>query len=546
MQHPARSRFATRSAVLGTRGMVATSHPLATAAGLDALKRGGTAADAAIAANAMLGLVEPTGCGIGGDLFAIVREPAGGLAGLNASGRSPRGLTREHFERLGLRRIPTSGPLSVSVPGAVDGWFELHARYGRLPMGELLAPAIDYGRHGFPVTAVIAEAWAAEAARLGGHPGFGEVFLPGGAAPREGDTFVNARLAAAYELLAAGGRDAFYRGPIADAIERRVRAGGGFLAADDCARHRSEWVEPVSTDYRGCTVWELPPNGQGVVVLQMLNILEGFDLRALGFGSAQHLHLLVEAKKLAFEDRARYYADPAFADVPVEGLLSKAYAEERRRLIDLERAAAPTHGEPPGSRRGDTVYLAAADGDGRMVSLIQSNYRGFGSGVTVTEFGFVLQNRGESFSLSPGHPNSYEPGKRPFHTIIPAFAARDGEWLMSFGVMGAAMQPQGQVQVLTNMIDFGMGVQEAGDAPRVRHEGSSEPTGAERAPGGGVVYVEPGFAAEAIEGLRERGHVVERAGGAAFGGYQAVLRDLRRGVYFGASESRKDGHAAGF
>jgi gamma-glutamyltranspeptidase/glutathione hydrolase len=528
--------------------MVATSQPLATEIGVATLRRGGSAVDAAIAANAALGLMEPTGCGIGGDLFAIVWDAAHErLHGLNASGRSPLSLSREHFARSGLSAIPDRGPLSVSVPGAVDGWFEVHARFGRLPMRELLAPSIDYAREGFPLTEIIGASWAAGARALQSAPGFAAVFMPKGRTPTIGEPFANAALARAYELLASDGRAAFYAGPIAAAIEQTVRANGGFLGREDLAAHHSEWVEPVATTYRGWRVFELPPNGQGIAVLQMLNILEGFELGSLDWGSTEHLHLLIEAKKLAFEDRARFYADPDFAAVPTERLIAKDYAAARRARLDRERAApAPTHGDLTVGA-GDTVYLAAADAAGNMVSLIQSNYMGFGSGVTITPFGFGLQNRGSQFALDAKHANSYAPGKRPFHTIIPAFAARDGEALLAFGVMGAAMQPQGQVQVLSNMLDFGMGVQAAGDAPRVRHEGSTEPTGQPPLPGGGTVHLEPGFELAAIEGLRARGHRIEPAGNrGAFGGYQAIRRNLRNGVYLGASESRKDGHAAGF
>jgi len=537
--------------------MVATSQPLATGIGLDVLKRGGSAVDAALAANAALGLMEPTGCGIGGDLFAIVWEAGPRkLYGLNASGRSPRALTRDYFARHGLERVPDRGPLSVSVPGAVDGWFELHERFGRLTCADLLAPSIDYARGGFPVTEVIAGAWAAGAQTLADAPGFAAVYLPNGRAPIAGETFANPALGAAYESLAAGGRDAFYRGPIGAALADQVRANGGFLSVADLAEHRSEWVEPVSTTYRGWRVFELPPNGQGIAVLQMLNILEGYDLARLGFGSVEHLHVLLEAKKLAFEDRARFYADPAFARVPVAELISKEYAAARRRTIDPRRAStAPGFGDPL-ARGGDTIYLSAADEDGNMVSLIQSNYSGFGSGVTVEPFGFGLHNRGSSFALEDGHANVYEPGKRPFHTIIPAFAiraaeprvadgAQAGEALLSFGVMGAAMQPQGHVQVFTNLVDFGMNPQEAGDAPRVRHEGSTEPTGGTPMSDGGVVHLESGFATRTVEALRARGHTIAPGDG-GFGGYQAILRDAQRGVYYGASEARKDGHAAGY
>ncbi len=528
--------------------MVATSQPLATEIGLATLRRGGSAVDAAIAANAALGLAEPTSCGIGGDLFAIVWDAANGrLHGLNASGRSPLSLTLERLLELELDLIPERGALAVSVPGAVDGWCELHSRFGRLPLEDLLAPSIEYAREGFPVTAVIAAAWEAGARELLDHPGFAAVFMPGGRVPACGEPFVNLGLARAYELIAKQGRDGFYDGEIAAATEQCVRGNGGYLGCEDLRAHRSEWVEPVSTTYRGWSVFELPPNGQGIAVLQMLNILEGFELASLEWGSAEHLHLLIEAKKLAFEDRARFYADPELARVPVGRLVSKDYAAARRDLIDPKLAApAPTHG---GERigAGDTVYLATADADGNMVSLIQSNYMGFGSGLTVAPFGFGLQNRGSQFALDRGHANAYAPGKRPFHTIIPAFGIRDGEALLAFGVMGAAMQPQGQVQVLTNILDFGMGLQAAGDAPRVRHEGSTEPTGAPPLAGGGTVHLEPGFDAAAIEGLRRRGHRIEPMGSrAAFGGYQAIRRDLVGAVYLGASESRKDGHAAGY
>jgi gamma-glutamyltranspeptidase/glutathione hydrolase len=528
--------------------MVATSQPLATEIGVATLRRGGSAVDAAIAANAALGLTEPTSCGIGGDLFAIVWDAANErLHGLNASGRSPLSLTREHFAALGHRLIPQYGPLSISVPGAVDGWSELHARFGRLPFHGLLAPSIHYAREGFPVTEVIGAAWAAGAQALHDAPGFASVFMPNGRAPAVGESFANPGLARAYELIASEGRAAFYAGEIAAAIEECVRGNGGYLGREDLGAHRCNWVEPVSTTYRGWRIFELPPNGQGIAVLQMLNILEGFDLGAMTWGSSEHLHLIIEAKKLAFEDRAKFYADTEFAAVPVERLIAKDYAAARRALIDPQRAAsARTHGDPSAGA-GDTVYLATADADGNMVSLIQSNYMGFGSGVTVAPFGFGLQNRGSQFALDAYHANAYVPGKRPFHTIIPAFAMQHGEALLAFGVMGAAMQPQGHVQVLTNLIDFGMGLQGAGDAPRVRHDGSTEPTGAAQLAHGGTVHLEPGFGARAIEGLRARGHRIEPIDGRApFGGYQAIRRDLKSGVYFGASESRKDGHAAGY
>ena len=531
---------------MARHGMVATSQPLATAAGLEILRAGGTAVDAAIAANAVLGLTEPTGAGIGGDLFAIVWDPSSKrLHGLNASGRSPRALELEHFRRNKLEAVPAYGPLSVSVPGAVDGWFELHGRFGRLGMPELLAPAVAHAREGYPVTEIISGYWAHDVERFGGDVEFARVFTLNGRAPIAGEVFKNPRLAESYALIGAEGRDAFYRGAIAGQIEAEMQRLGGFVAREDLAAHASDWVDPVSTSYHDFDVWELPPSGQGIAVLEMLNMLEAYDLVRLGWGSAEHLHLLVETKKLAFEDRARHYADPAFAEIPVDALISKPYADARRASIRADRAAqAPGPGDPLAFAGGDTVYLAAADSAGMMVSLIQSNYRGMGSGVMVPGFGFMLHNRGELFALDPGHPNVYAPGKRPFHTIIPGFITRDGRPLMAFGVMGAAMQPQGHVQVLSNIIDFGMNLQTAGDAPRVRHEGSSEPTGTTMTDGG-TVLLESQFAESAAAKLRGIGHRVERAHD-GFGGYQAILFDEREGVYHGASESRKDGCAMGY
>jgi len=537
--------FASRSEVIAPHGMAATSQPLATQIALDILKAGGSAVDAAIAANAALGLMEPTGCGIGGDLFAIVWDgTAKRLHGLNASGRSPRALSLKYFREQGLERIPERGPLPVSVPGAVDGWFELHARFGRLPMEELLAPAIAYARNGFPVTEVIAWHWARNAKILQGYPGFAEVFMPAGKAPAKGEVFRNPRLADTYRKIAEGGRDAFYRGEIAATIERYLSENGGFLSAADLADHKSEWVEPLSSGYRGYEVWELPPNGQGIAALQMLNILEDYDIAAMRFGSADYLHVLVETKKLVYADRARYYTDPQFEDVPVDWLLSADYAAQRRGLIDMRRAADAVEAGAAPIEHGDTIYLAVADREGNMVSLIQSNFSGMGSGMTPPGLGFILQNRGELFSLDPVHANVYAPGKRPFHTIIPAFVTRAGEPWLAFGVMGGAMQPQGHVQVLVNMIDFGMNLQQAGDAPRIRHVGSAQPTG-EHAAGGGEIWMESGFDAAVIAELQRRGHRTDIRG-QAYGGYQAIARDRDNGVWVGASESRKDGHAAGY
>lgn len=543
---PTGAPFASRSEVMAPHGMVATSQPLATQIGLDILKRGGSAVDAAIAANAALGLMEPTGGGIGGDLFALVwEEKSRRLYGLNASGRSPQGLTLQQLRQLGIREIPSTGPLPLSVPGAVDGWFELHGRFGRLPMAELLAPAIAYAREGFPVSPVIAAEWQRNADVLKSFPGFAETFMPGGRAPTAGTMFSNPRLAATYTRIAREGRDVFYKGAIARAMADDLRRHGAFLTEADFAAHRSEWVDPICTVYRGYTVWEMPPNAQGLAALQMLNILSGFDLAGLGFGSVDYLHRLIEAKKLAFEDRARFYADPAFAEVPVAALLATDYAATRRRLIDPSRAATTYPAGNPALDAGDTVYLATGDDEGNMVSLIQSNYRGMGSGMTPADLGFVLQDRGELFALEPGHPNVYAPGKRPFHTIMPGFVTRDGYRYLAFGVMGGGMQPQGHVQVLVNLIDFGMDLQAAGDAVRVNHEGSSEPTGSAMTDGG-IVFAERGVPESVRAGLRARGHRLGEPGTGHFGGYQAVLWDRERGVYIGASESRKDGHAAGY
>jgi len=535
--------FATRSEVIAQHGMACTSQPLATQVAIDILKKGGTAVDAAIAANAMLGLVEPTGSGIGGDLFAIVWDAKSQkLYGLNASGRSPKSLTLDYFKQKGITHIPAFGPLPVSVPGCVDGWFELHQKFGRLPMNQILEPAITYAREGFPVSELIAYYWQGNARRLKQYEGFADVFMPNGKAPSKGEIFKNPYLANTYELIAQKGRDEFYKGSIARKIDEYMKRNGGFLSYEDLAAHKSEWVEPVSTNYRGYDVWELPPNGQGIATLQILNILENFDVASMGFGSAEYMHLFIEAKKLAFEDRARYYADPDFSDVPYMKLISKEYAEERAKLIDLNRAA--RRYDAGELQTGNTVYLTVADKDGNMVSLIQSNYRGMGSGMTPTGLGFVLQDRGELFSLEEGHPNVYEPGKRPFHTIIPGFITKDGKPWISFGVMGGGMQPQGHAQVIVNLIDFGMNLQEAGDAPRIRHDGSSEPTG-EKMTNGGQVYLESGYDYQEIRKLLKKGHKIGFSVG-GYGGYQAIMYDAENGVYYGASESRKDGQAAGY
>ena len=502
--------FATRSDVIAPRAMAATSHPLATQVALDIMRRGGNAIDAAIAANAALGLMEPTGNGIGGDLFAIVWDArTKSLHGLNASGRSPRSLTLEWLVEQGHTSIPKYGPLPVSVPGTVDGWFELHGRFGRLPMQDILQPTIEYARNGHPVHQYIQYGWRRNVERLSGYPGFVEQMTIEGRAPEVGEMWRNPNLANTLERIAKEGRDVFYKGDIARIIGDYMQANGGFLSYEDLATHQSSWVTPESVNYRGYDVWELPPNGQGIAALQMLNILERHDVAAMGFGSADYIHLFLEAKKLAFEDRARFYADPDYMDVSVAALLSDDYATERDGLIDMRKAATEfPHGDPEVLREGDTIYLTTADADGNMVSLIQSNYRGMGSGMTPPGLGFVLQDRGELFSLDAGHPNAYAPGKRPFHTIIPAFITKDGKPWVSFGLMGGDMQPQGHVQIVVNLIDFGMGLQEAGDAPRIYHWGSSKPTG-ESMRDGGVTALETGFVYSVVRELIHRGQTVQ-------------------------------------
>jgi gamma-glutamyltranspeptidase / glutathione hydrolase len=571
--------FATRSEVLARHGMVCTSVPAATEVGIDILKRGGSAVDAAISANATLGLMEPVSNGIGGDLFAIVYSAKENkLYGINGSGRSPLGLSYDQMKaelaKLHRETIPPTGMLPISVPGTVDAWAELHKRFGKLKLNDDLAPAIRYAEEGFPVTELIAYYWAFGPRLYKGLPGaFLESYtLDGkGRTPAKGDIFKNPGLAKTLRLIAEKGRDAFYKGEIADKIDEFMRANGGFLRKADFEKHTSTWVSPVSTNYRGYDVFELPPNGQGIAALQILNILEGFDLRAMGRNSPETLHAMIEAKKIAWADRAKFYADPAFAKIPLAGLVSKNYAAERRKLIDPNHAAKkvdagnPQNGVGAPPRRsaeisargrdgsssviddGDTIYLCTADDEGNMVSLIQSNYRGMGSGIVVPGLGFMFQDRGELFSMDPAHANVYAPGKRPFHTIIPGFVMKDGKPWEAFGVMGGGMQPQGHVQVLTNQIDFGLNVQEAGDASRWQHEGDNEPTGEKITESGGYVEVESGIPYESVRELRKKGHDVRFDVG-GYGGYQAIRVEMHDGqrVYVGASESRKDGMAAGY
>jgi gamma-glutamyltranspeptidase/glutathione hydrolase len=547
---PAGDPHQSRSAIIARHGVVATSQPLASQAGLEILRRGGTAADAAIAANAVLGVVEPMSCGVGGDLFCLYWDAqTDKLYGLNASGRSPYALNRGVFKKLGLAQIPDSGPLCWSVPGCVQGWSDLHARFGKLRFAELLEPAIAAAAEGFPVSEIIAADWQSSADALRKWPDSAATWLINGRGPRAGEIFRNPRLAETLRRIAAGGADAFYRGSIAEKIVEFSQAHGGYFSLQDFRDHTSEWVEPMSTSYRGYQVWELPPPGQGIAALEMLNLLEPYDLRSLGHNSAEHLHLFVEAKKLAYADRAKYYADPQFNAIPTAGLISKEYAARRGKLLDRRHAAADVGAGDPRLVAGDTVYLCVVDKDRNCCSLIQSNYYGFGSQVTPGDLGFVLQNRGALFALDENHFNRLEPHKHPFHTIIPAMATKEGKPWLVFGVMGGDMQPQGHVQVLMNLIDFGMNVQQAGDAARCRHFGSPTPTGLAADQEGNFVIVESGVSDEAVNGLRAKGHTVHknppRAAG-AFGGYQAILIDHQHDTLQGASDPRKDGQAVGY
>ena len=542
--------FASRSAVWGANGAAASAHPIASLIGIETLKAGGSAVDAAIAANIALGLLEPIACGVGGDAFALLWDPkAREVVGLNGSGRSPRALSLEtHRARARDGLIPSHGVLAVSTPGAVDAWWMLHQRYGRLKWADLFAPSIALAEAGTPVAQTVAY-YLANSHRAFINPRLGvdetenflKVWAPAGRTPAEGEVFANPALARTFRLIAAGGREAFYEGEIAETIDRYFARIGGWLSKADLAAHHGEWVTPAHITYRVAEVWGLPPNGQGLATLQMLNMLERFDLAGMGFLSAASLHHQIEAKRLAFEDRARYYADPAFAQIPTEWLISKEYAAQRAALIRPDRILTPARpGEAPG--QGDTTYLCAADADGMMVSLIQSNYQGMGSGLAPDSLGFMLQNRGRAFTLQDGHPNVYAPSKRPFHTIIPGFATRGGEPWLAFGVMGGNMQPQGQTQIITDLVDYGLGLQEAGDAPRWLHEGSSEPNG-EAAQGNGELFLESGVPEAARAGLAALGWTPRQAPG-AFGGYQAIER--LPGRYAAASEMRKDGAALAY
>lgn len=541
-----KNRFQSRSVVYAKSGMVATSHPAASQAGLGILKAGGNAADAAIAANAMLGVVEPMSCGLGGDLFVIYWDSkTQKLYGLNASGRSPYNLTRELLVKEGLKQIPSTGPLSWSVPGCVDGWETLHKRFGKHAWKELLAPAIAAAEDGCPAPEIIAGYWRGAEASLRRTRHAAETFLiDGSRAPREGEVMTNPRQGATLRKIADGGAAAFYRGDIAKKIVAYSEKNGGYFSLRDFAEHTSDWIEPVSTNYRGYDVWELPPNGQGIAALEMLNLLEPYDIKKMGHNSGEFLHLFTEAKKLAFADRAKFYSDPAFNALPVQELISKAYAQRQGKRIDPDRAAADVPAGDPKLGKADTIYLSVVDQDRNCCSLIQSNYFGFGSQLVPGDVGFCLQNRGCLFALDETHLNRFEPHKRPFHTIIPAMVTKEGKPWFCFGVMGGDMQAQGHVQILVNLIDHGMNVQAAGDAARIQHSGSATPTGLE-GDGVGFVTVEAGISDEAIAELKDKGHEVARSQG-GFGGYQGILIDWQQGVLQGATEPRKDGVAAGY
>jgi gamma-glutamyltranspeptidase/glutathione hydrolase len=536
-----RSRNGNRSTVVCQNGIVCASQPLAAQAGIDILKQGGNCIDAAICTNAMLGLTEPASNGIGGDLFAIVWiERDKKLYGLNASGRAPYDWNLSSAQTLGLEAIPRKSPLSWSVPGCVSGWGKLNSRLGKLDLAHCLQAAIDYAEGGFPLSPIISGSFGFSPQQ---NPSLAKLYRPDGRRLKYGDIFKNPLLASSLQAIARGGPEAFYEGETAERIVAKSRELGGKMSTKDLRDHEADWVEPVSSNYRGWDVWEIPPNGQGIAALQILNLLENFDIGELEPNSAEHLHLFIEAKKLAFEDRAQYYADVDFADVPVDWLISKDYAKQRAKLIDPNQASAQVrYGDP--DLDSDTIYLTAADGDGNMISLIQSNYHGFGSSICPEGVGFPIQSRGQAFSLDPNHRNRLEPHKRPFHTIIPAFMTRAGQPVMSFGVMGGDFQPQGHSQVVMNMIDFGMSPQQAGDQPRVSHAGSSSPWGAKSTDGGELTF-ERGFDERVKLRLAEMGHKVQ-PGFAAHGGYQAIWRLVDPLRYFGGSDPRKDGGAIGY
>jgi gamma-glutamyltranspeptidase/glutathione hydrolase len=535
-QTSAQDRTQGRSMVISRRGVVSAENPLAAQAGANVLAHGGNAVDAAIATNAVMGVVEPMMNGIGGDLFAIVYDAKSGkLYGLNASGWAPAGLSVEFLKSKGIAKMPQKGIQSVTVPGAVDGWAKLIARFGTKKFAELLAPAIYYSREGFPVPEWDAAYWADEVDLLKQDKNAAATYLSGGHAPRMGEVFRNPDLARSLEAIASGGRDAYYRGESAKSIVALSGRLGGTMTPEDLADYSSEWVEPISTTYHGWTVYEIPPNGQGIAALEMLNIMEQFSLGQFGHNSTDALHAMIEAKKLAYADMYRYVADPKFSQVPVQGMLSKEYAARRAKLVDMAKANCDVlPGEPPLATGGDTTYLTVTDSDGNMVSLIQSNYSGFGSGLVADGTGFALQNRGGLFSLDPNSPNKLAGHKRPLHTIIPGFMS-NGQERIAFGIMGGFNQAQAHAQFVSNVVDFGMNIQEALEAARF-----SKYTFA-----GCDVYLEDRVPLAVRDGLAARGHKIDLHGAysAVMGGGQAVQRDISTGVNYGASDPRKDGEA---
>ncbi|HRB11439.1 MAG TPA: gamma-glutamyltransferase [Vicinamibacteria bacterium] len=541
---PAGNIRGTRSAPQARHGMIATSQSLASAAGLKALQDGGNAIDAAITAAAVLAVTEPSMNGIGGDFFALVYDAkTKKVYGLDSSGRSSHRATPEEFARRGLKEVPGSGPLSVDVPGVVEGWSQMLSRFGTSPLSKVLQPAIGYARDGFGVHEIVAGDWEDATRKLSRDPAAAKTFLPGGRAPRPGEIFRNENLAKSLELIAKEGRDAFYKGAIAQAIAADMKSRDGLIDLEDLAAHKADWVDPISTNYRGYDVLEMPPSTQGFVALEMLNLMEGFDVKAMGHNSADYLHLVSETKKIAFADRGAYLADrESMPKGILQMLISKDYAAKRRTEIDLRKAAAgygagvlgggTSSLDFAGRDLGDTIYLTVADSQGNVVSLIQSLFASFGAGIVAGDTGITLHNRGSGFVLTPGHPNRIAPGKRPLHTLVPAMILKDAKPWVSFGVMGGDNQGQAHAQVVMNLVDFGMNVRDAGDAARVRHMGAS-------------LAVESGISAEVRKDLESRCHRITDGRG-AMGGWQAVMIDPKTGLMMGGSDLRKDGLAIGW
>ena len=542
-QHDYQNRLPFRSEVIAKKGIAATSHPLATQTALDILKRGGNAIDAAIAANALLGLIEPTACGIGGDAFAVIWDAkTQRLYGINGSGKAPLELTFDYFKKQKIKDIPSEGPLSLTVPGCVDTWQKMHEKFGKLSLEEILAPAIAYSDDGFPVSEMVAKNMALQAERLKKYSGFSKIYMPNDSLPKKGDLFKNPALANTYRRLAEAGLRNFYDGEIADEMVEYVKTQGGFLSVSDFNAYQSEWVQPLSTSYRGYELWQLPPNGQGIAIIEMLNILETNDIKSMGFGSKALIHLLIETKKLVSEDVSEQLGDPAFVNVAISKLISKAFAAERAKLINKEKAGKSVN--TAFFEQGNSVFLTVADAEGNMVGLMQSNYEGMGSGLAPENLGFVLQNSAAAFTLQANHPNVYAAGKRPLLNNTPSFVTKDGSPWLCFGWMDGQLQSQSQLQFLVNVIDFGMNLQEAGDAPMVCHETPVERVSTSTAESGWV-NMDSGFNYEIIRGLMKMGHRVKFETG-NYGGFQAIMRDPISGIYFGASESKKNGQAAGY